>query len=543
MQSEAGFVPRLAKSHVLALLAPLAASCATFQPVKVIDPQELTRGTYVISAPGRYRLGGDAIAGGLADGSPAIRVAADDVTLDLGGHALSMPPAPAGASTGIEINGVSNATVTNGSLREFGGAGIFLVCDVEPPARRCANFSFTRLDLRNVGKAREYRDLGSIFVRPFSGGIVVFGRSTPVPVVGGEWDNSITGLTVSGVSVRNDPDLKHLFSGSPPAGGQNGLTFASVSNLRVEDTSVAGMASNDAAACIFLGRTKAVVVRRFNCSGATGDRNANGLDSMANVLKPLAIKKNYDVRVEDSSFSNIRATGARGNEALGVELNGEKFIFDDLLVADVINESTTADGNRAIGIQIVFNEASKEVSRISNCTVRNVTHHGAGRDSRAGGVSIEAAPPIVVRGCSVSNVANVSISATSIKAFGYRVDPGTNKVTLEENSSDNVTAPAVARPGGPIPGYVAGFALVGAEVEMSGNRSSRSQPGLYARKLAPDSSIRNNRFECNRVGIDDTGGARPYLQNRLSGNATATAPAGLLQGPDNVISAAGCRPG
>src|SRR5262245_14767276 len=162
MESKAGFIPRLVKHHVLALLAPLAASCATFQPVTVIDPQDLARGTYVISAPGRYRLGGDAIAGGLADGSPAIRVAVDNVTLDLGGHALSMPRAPAGASTGIEINGVSNVTVTNGSLREFGGAGILLVCDVEPPARRCANFSFTRLDLRNVGKAREYRDLGNV---------------------------------------------------------------------------------------------------------------------------------------------------------------------------------------------------------------------------------------------------------------------------------------------------------------------------------------------------------------------------------------------
>jgi hypothetical protein len=115
------------------------------------------------------------------------------------------------------------------------------------------------------------------------------------------------------------------------------------------------MTSNDAAACIFLGRTKSVVVRRFLCNGATGDRNANGLDSMANVLEPLAIKKNYDVQLEDSSFSNIRATGARGNEALGVELNGEKFVFDRVVVTDVLNDSTTVQGNRAIGFQIVSN--------------------------------------------------------------------------------------------------------------------------------------------------------------------------------------------
>jgi hypothetical protein len=56
---------------------------------------------------------------------------------------------------------------------------------------------------------------------------------------------------------------------------------------------------------------------------------------------------------------------------------------------------------------------------------------------------------------------------------------------------------------------------------MSGTRSSRSQAGLYARKLAPDSSIRGNRFECNRVDGDDAG-------------------AGLLKGTENVVAAAGC---
>jgi hypothetical protein len=509
MEAKSGFASRFA-TFVCVLL--LVTACATMQPAKIIDPQELARGTYVIGAPGHYRLAGDA----KGAGSPAIRIAASNVTLDLGGYALST-----GAGAGIEINGVSNVTVTNGSLREIAGAGILLVCDVAPPARRCSDFSITRLEMRNVGKSGEYGDLDTIFNRPFSGGLIVFGRSTPVPVAGDAWENSITGVTVSRVTVRNDPLLKHLFSGSPPAGGQNGLTFVSVTNLRVEDIGVFGMTSNDAAACIFLGRTKAVAVRRFECNGATGERNANGLDSMSNVQKPLSIKKNYDVRVEDSTFSNIRAIGERGNEALGVELNGEKFAFDRVTVTDVVNDSTTAAGNRAIGFQIVSNAESKEVSSVTNCAVRNVTHHGNGKDSRAGGVSIEAAPPIVVRGCSVSNVSNLASATASIKAFGYRVDPGANKVTFENNSSDNVTAPAVAKSANPVPGYVAGFAFIGAEVEMSGNRSSHSHAGLFARKLAPDSSIRGNRFECNRLGVDDAG-------------------AGLLKGTENVVAAAGC---
>ncbi|MSQ51670.1 MAG: hypothetical protein EXR28_07260 [Betaproteobacteria bacterium] len=528
------------KRSLTAIIPALVISCATLPPAKIIEPQELARGTVIISVPGHYRLGGDAVAGGLAANSPAIRIIASGVTLDLGGFTLSMPPGATGGNSGIEINGASNVTVTNGSLRDITGAGIFLLCDLDPAAGRCANFSFTRLDMRNVGKIGEYGDLGNIFNRPFSGGIVAFGRSTPVPVVGNAWENSINGLTVSVVTVRNDAGLKHLFSGSTPAGGQNGFSFASVSDLRVENTAISGMNSNDAAACIFLGRTKSVVVRRMECNGATGDRNANGLDSMANVFKPLAIKKNYDVLVEDSTFTNIRATGARGNEALGVELNGEKFTFDKLTITDIVNDSTTDAGNRAIGIQIVSNSESKELSRVSNCTVRNVMHHGNGRDSRAGGVSIESAPPILVRGCTVSNVSNLGTSTPSIKAFGYRVDPGANKVTFENNTSDNVMAPSVAKSPKPIPGYVAGFAFAGAQVEMNGNRSNRSLAGIHARKLAADSSIRDNRLECNRTGIDDDGGARPYARNRLTGNNAASTPASLLAGTDNNVSTTPC---
>jgi hypothetical protein len=261
---------------------------------------------------------------------------------------------------------------------------------------------------------------------------------------------------------------------------------------------------------------------------------------MSNVPKSRTIRKNYDVRVEDSSFSNIRVTGARGNEALGVELNGEKFVFDRLLIENVVNESTSGAGNRAIGIQIVWNSESKEASHVTDCTVRNVTHHGNGRDSRAGGISIENAPPMVVRGCTVANVTNAATKAPSIKAFGYRVDPGANKVIFERNAAEEVSAPAVAASAQPIAGYVAGFALIGAEADLRGNRASGSLAGLYARKLAAGSTIQDNRFDCNRVGIDADGGGRQYARNRLGGNASPSAPAGLLDPTDNVVAAANC---
>jgi hypothetical protein len=531
--------PLMSAALFLGMVAVLV-SCASVPPAKIIDPQTLSRGTLIISAPGSYRLGGDALATGLAAQSPAIRIVSSGVTLDLGGHTLSMPTNATGGNAAIEINGVSNVTVTNGTLRDITGAGIVFVCDVDPAASRFTHVSFSKLDLRNVGKIGEYGDLGNLFNRPFSGGIIAFGRSTAVPVTGNAWQNSIDQLNVSAVTVRNEANARHAFAGSPPAGGQNGFTFASVTNLHVENTAISGMSSNDAAACIFLGRTQSVVIRRMECDGATGERNANGLDSMANVLKPLAIKKNYDVLVEDATFTNIRATGPRGNEALGVELNGEKFTFDKITVSRVINDSTTEQGNRAIGIQIVSNSESRELSSVSNCSVRDVTHHGNGRDSRAGGISIESAPPITVRGCAVANIANLGTTAASIKAFGYRVDPGANKVTFENNASDNVTAPAVAQSPKPVPGYVAGFAFVGAQVEMSGNRATRSNAGVFARKLSADAQIRGNQFECNRVGIDDDGSPRVYARNRLAGNATAASPATVIAGTDNTVTTATC---
>lgn len=531
---------RFTKRHALALLAPLVVSCAgSNRNATVINPGDLAKGNYVISAAGDYRLGGDVIVSGIAAGVPVIRITADNVTLDLNRHSISMSPSVSSSrNTGIEINGVSNVVVTNGSLNELSGAGIYLLCDVDPAARRCSNFTFSQLDLRNVGKRGEYGDLGNIFNRPFSGGIIAFGRSTPVPVTGGNWENSITGVLVSKVTVRNDKTIKHLFPGAVPAGGQNGVTFASVSNLRVEDSAVSGMISNDAGACLFLGRTKSVVVRHFDCKDAMGDRNANGLDSMANVASPLAIKKNYDVLVEDSAFANIVATGPRGNEALGVELNGEKFTFNNVSVSDVKNDNTNAEGNRSIGFQVTSNESSDEINRISNCTVKNVSQYGAGRDSRAGGVSIEAAPPVVVSRCTVSNIANHSTSSISVKAYGFRGDPARKKVVFEDNSSDGVTAPAATKSAKPVPGYAAGFALVNARADMSRNRSRNAHVGLFVNNLTTDAGINGNRIECNGTGVVDSGSGKVYSRNSLTGNAVSTASAKLLEGTDNVITAA-----
>jgi parallel beta-helix repeat protein len=59
-------------------------------------------------------------------GGPALVVAADDVTLDLGGHTVSGETEEAAAAPGILLRGVSGCTVRNGTVERF-GAGVAIV--------------------------------------------------------------------------------------------------------------------------------------------------------------------------------------------------------------------------------------------------------------------------------------------------------------------------------------------------------------------------------------------------------------------------------
>ena len=71
-------------------------------------------------------------------------------------------------------------------------------------------------------------------------------------------------------------------------------------------------------------------------------------------------------------------------------------------------------------------------------------------------------------------------------------------------------------------------------------KAATGAPGLFARKLAADASIRDNRIECNRVGIDDVGGTGRYSSNRLVGNTAASSPIDLAQGGGNSVTPGNC---
>lgn len=69
----------------------------------------------VITEPGNYTLNGDL----LVDRNPGLSVQADDVTIDLGGHALRFTGTPKPGINGIVASGRSNLTICNGSLGGF----------------------------------------------------------------------------------------------------------------------------------------------------------------------------------------------------------------------------------------------------------------------------------------------------------------------------------------------------------------------------------------------------------------------------------------
>jgi hypothetical protein len=71
----------------------------------------------IIRRPGRYRLIGDLTYAASTDA--AIEVAANGVTIDLGGHALRNSAGPATCATGIGGSSVSDAVIVNGTVSGF----------------------------------------------------------------------------------------------------------------------------------------------------------------------------------------------------------------------------------------------------------------------------------------------------------------------------------------------------------------------------------------------------------------------------------------
>ena len=77
-------------------------------------------GDYIIAKPGSYYLTGERHFSGYG-----IRIQCDNVTVDLMGHSLVGPGVGGGGYSGFYIVAQSNIEIRNGTIREFGYAGIY----------------------------------------------------------------------------------------------------------------------------------------------------------------------------------------------------------------------------------------------------------------------------------------------------------------------------------------------------------------------------------------------------------------------------------
>jgi hypothetical protein len=178
---------------VLTLLTATAAAADLPGPTTAAVTRTLHFPT-VIRRPGLYTVGSDFAVGA---GETAIRVRADDVTLDLGGRTLSGPGGP--GAVGVAVEGVDNVSVTNGALVGF-GIGVILS---EVVNARVAGLQIHGEDL---GGAPPDVEIGILLVD--ARGVVVA-------------DNVVTN-TFLGVFVRGEGSGGNRIAGNTLVGGDHG---------------------------------------------------------------------------------------------------------------------------------------------------------------------------------------------------------------------------------------------------------------------------------------------------------------------------------
>ena len=118
-------VPMIGRAGILEPSAPPAPTMKTLdevEPRKVVQslPGDVNS-LHVINEPGSYYLTGDVNV--IATDKNGIAVEVDDVTIDLMGYNLIGPDS--GFKSGIYIDGCTNVEVRNGTIRDFGGQGIY----------------------------------------------------------------------------------------------------------------------------------------------------------------------------------------------------------------------------------------------------------------------------------------------------------------------------------------------------------------------------------------------------------------------------------
>lgn len=370
---------------------------------------------YTINQPGAYCLAENIEWNAIVNGTAAITINANNVSLDLSKRTIQQISNTTSNNIGILIGpNLNNIKIYGGSIVGFSGLGIFV--------REGNNtILLSELVINKCGFNGAFSE--PLFTRPFSGGILVAGLD----------DNFVNNVTIE------KSNLSEIIAEYPNGnGGANGITIFRANNVVISNVDISNIRSNGAATPLFIGLLQNASVVNCTLRDVRGTNNANGIDSMTNM--GTLNRSSHRFVVKDTIISDIIADN---NEALGVEPNADDFEYTNVYVNNV--QTTGPTSNRAVGF---VTQSFNPRGIIENCIASNIIcagNFGGGASNNshasgffsAGGTDEPFAGQVVYRNCKAMTI----ISNNPLtRAAGFRNQNARN--TIYDNCTvQNVNAP------------------------------------------------------------------------------------------------------
>lgn len=463
-------------------------------------------------------------------GTDAIRIGADNVTLDLGGHTVS----GSAIGIGVTVNGRQNVTVRNGSIIGFftgvwventGGSTLsnLVVTDTAGPAIYLTNSNGNHVtDVAVSNSAHNGISLVADSDENTVRNCTVHGAGFGVIVNGGSDGNTVSECNVSGsrssaifvgggggaaVSERNHV-VGNIVHDNPTTGtavavfggAQNELSGNTVSNNGCASDAACGFACEASSAC-------------GNTSHGIG--LFAGTDQTIVAANRITLSRGRGIDISQSTGAQVFQNDVEGNGLAGtVGGNGILVSFGS---SDSTVSGNTVAQNRGHGIQI-----ARSASLASNAnTVSNNQISSNGRF----GISINDSGSNIVRGNSIT-ANGTGTGDNGIFVGGVAASPGSNNTIV-----DNVVT------GGTGTGIQLGTLAVGNTVHGNTvNGNARFGIGITSGTGTSSSSntVRLNHVEGNGRGINLGTGASG---NTVAWNVvTANKDAGLTANGSTALS-------
>lgn len=320
----------------------------------------LTELPQTISWPATVTLAGDLVG---ITGQGGITVASDNVTIDLGGHAMR---GVAGSIDGISVPAVRrNLVVKNGTVTGWGSSGIY--------ASTSVTARYENIVLLGNGQQGLYAGHDTIIrscqaVSNTAIGILAGNRAHII-------DCAVSGNTTGGLSLGQDCRVDGCFVGNNSAGGINAGAHAQISNCTVSSNVANGIvlgSESRATDCISnfnaLGISVADGCQVLRCD-ATNNSTQGILAGNGNQIMDCNVRANGGdgIRVNFSclvSGNNLNGNGAAGGTQGGINVLGRqnKIIGNHLSFEDI---GIMVSGTRNMIAQNTLGECGSAFSMVA----------------------------------------------------------------------------------------------------------------------------------------------------------------------------------